>query len=235
MKKLQPFLKQKQKNKGQSLMEMMIVVGVLMILTAGAVEFGYLLNQYITLVDGTRAGARYGSNQDPYAIENTTTGIITYDYSYVQPEFYTTIATVVDYISDDTSTDTVNRGAIAPLVLRRSEDELMIYFLSVREGQSYEVSYIWCQFGCGPKHPRSQALVNSNGAFIRDSLDLNAPNTGLVVVEIFYAYEQLLSLPIFTAFIPDPIQVHAYSIMPLSAAEPTPVVAVTPAVIAGKP
>lgn len=237
MKKLQPFLKQEYKSKGQSLMEMAVVVGVLMVLAIGAVEFGYLLNQYITLVDGTRAGARYGSNQDPYAIKDLVTGNITYDYSAVQPSFYTTIADVVDnQTSDDDKNFDVYRGAISPLILNNETDELMIYFLSIREGQSYETSDIWCQFGCSPNtHPESQALVNAKAGFIRDSLSDKAPNTGIVVVEIFYAYNQLLSLPIFTAFIPDPIQVHAYSIMPLSAAEPTPVVAAPPAVVAGQP
>lgn len=235
MKKLQPFLNSKQKNKGQSLMEIAVVVGFLMILAMGAVEFGYLLNQYITLVDGTRAGARYGSNQDPYAIKDLLTGNITYNYSYVQPAFYTTIAEVVDNLSSDIDTDPdLYRGAISPLILNHSTDEVMVYFLSIREGQTYETSEIWCQFNCSA-HPKSEAMVNANAGFIHDSLSDKAPNTGIVIVELFYAYNQLLSLPIFTAFIPDPIQVHAYSIMPLSAAEPTPVVAVPPAVVAGQP
>lgn len=67
-------------------------------------------------------------------------------------------------------------------------------------------------------------MINADPTFLTKSLSSSAPNTGLVVVEIFYAYKQLLALPLFTAFIPDPIQVHAYSIMPLSAAEPTPVI-----------
>jgi len=43
-----------------------------------------------------------------------------------------------------------------------------------------------------------------------------------VLVEIYYDYNQVLSLPWITAFVPDPIPVHTYAIMPLVAAEPNP-------------
>lgn len=223
MKRLHYFLNQKHKSKGQSLMEMTLVVGVLMILAMGAVEFGYLLNQYINLVDGTREGARYASNQDPYAVEDSE-GNITYDYTKINDNFFPNIIEVVDNNSSEQQTDeNLYRGAISPLILNSTTDELMVYFLSIRENQNFEVSKIECQFDC-VKHGKDEALVNAKHDFITESLDINAPNTGIVVVEIFYAYNQLLSLPIFTAFVPDPIQVHAYSIMPLSAAEPTPVI-----------
>jgi hypothetical protein len=47
-----------------------------------------------------------------------------------------------------------------------------------------------------------------------------APNTGVLVVEIYYDYNQVLSLPWITAFVPDPIHIHTFAIMPLVAAEP---------------
>lgn len=223
MKRLHLFLNQKHKSKGQSLMEMALVVSVLMILAMGVVEFGYLMNQYINLVDGTREGARYASNQDPYAVEDSE-GNITYDYTKINDKFFPNIIEVVDNNSSQLQTDeNLYRGAISPIILNSNTDELMVYFLSIRENQNFEVSRIECQFGCNA-HGEEKALVNRNRDFITESLDLDAPNTGIVVVEIFYAYHQLLSLPIFTAFVPDPIQVHAYSIMPLSAAEPTPVI-----------
>ncbi len=59
-------------------------------------------------------------------------------------------------------------------------------------------------------------------AEIITDLDSTAPNTGLVLVEVFYDYHQLLGLPFFTDVLPDPIPVHTYSIMPYPGAEPTP-------------
>jgi hypothetical protein len=43
-----------------------------------------------------------------------------------------------------------------------------------------------------------------------------------VIVEVFYEHELALNLPIISDVIPDPIQIRAYSVMPVSAAEPTP-------------
>ena len=49
----------------------------------------------------------------------------------------------------------------------------------------------------------------------------NAPNAGILVVEIFYNYPQLLKLPVLTSIVPDPIPLYLYSVMPISSAEPT--------------
>ncbi len=45
---------------------------------------------------------------------------------------------------------------------------------------------------------------------------------GFVSVEVYYCYDQVLGIPIFTLFVPDPMMIHAYTIMPLPAAAPTP-------------
>jgi hypothetical protein len=50
-------------------------------------------------------------------------------------------------------------------------------------------------------------------------VDGTAPNSGILCVEIFYDYNQILK---FYQVVGDPIKVHAYSIMPLSSVEPTP-------------
>lgn len=43
-----------------------------------------------------------------------------------------------------------------------------------------------------------------------------------VIVEVYYEHELALNLPIISQVIPDPIEIRAYSFMPVSAAEPTP-------------
>ena len=45
---------------------------------------------------------------------------------------------------------------------------------------------------------------------------------GFVIVEIFYEHRLALNLPIISDVIPEPIRMRAYSVMPVSAAEPTP-------------
>jgi len=47
-----------------------------------------------------------------------------------------------------------------------------------------------------------------------------APNTGLVLVEIFYDYKMKLGLPWVTGIVGDTITLHAYSFAPNAASEP---------------
>jgi hypothetical protein len=67
-------------------------------------------------------------------------------------------------------------------------------------------------------------ISNSNfsSSDIEARLNTGAPATGVLLVEIFYNYWQTLNLPIFSNVIPNPIPLYNYSVMPLSAAEPTP-------------
>jgi hypothetical protein len=43
-----------------------------------------------------------------------------------------------------------------------------------------------------------------------------------VLVEIYFDYDQVLGLPWITAFVPNPVHLHAYTIMPNANVEPTP-------------
>ncbi len=52
--------------------------------------------------------------------------------------------------------------------------------------------------------------------------DTSPMNKGYVGVEFYYCYKQVLALPFATLFIPDPMRIHAYTLMPLPAAQPTP-------------
>ena len=47
------------------------------------------------------------------------------------------------------------------------------------------------------------------------------PTKGFVGVELYYCYKQVLGLPILTNFIPNPLRIHEYTLMPNPAAQPT--------------
>ena len=46
------------------------------------------------------------------------------------------------------------------------------------------------------------------------------PNKGFVVVEVIYCYHQVLNIPILSQFLPNPMKIHTYTVMPLPAAQP---------------
>jgi len=188
-------------------MEMTVVLFILLLLLMGVVEFGNLMNEYINLVDGVREGARFGSNNDPFELPDGSV-----NYSVVQTSFYENIDQVIEGFGTEEAA-----GSISPLVLDESRDDILISFISTQDGDVLATYGPWCKYCNG----QTSRLLNDPG-FIEGSLNEDAPNTGILIVEIFYAYDQLLNMPIFTQFIPNPIEVHAYSIMPLSAAEPTP-------------
>lgn len=60
---------QKKIPKGQSLVEIAILLPVLLILLSGLIEFGFLFNEYLSLQDAVRNAARFASDSDYTAAE----------------------------------------------------------------------------------------------------------------------------------------------------------------------
>lgn len=69
---------------------------------------------------------------------------------------------------------------------------------------------------------RATPLYTAN--YVNSFLDASSsttPKKGYVAVEFYYCYEQVLGIPIISDIIPNPIQIHTYTLMPLPAAQPT--------------
>ena len=56
----------RRKPSGQSFVELLLVTVFLMLLLAGVVEFGFLLNNYLHVLDGAREAARYSNSAYAY-------------------------------------------------------------------------------------------------------------------------------------------------------------------------
>jgi hypothetical protein len=202
----------KQQRKGQSFVELAIVFMLLLSMFAGVIELGNLLNQYITLVDGAREGARAASNADPFL----TTGLDDYNAT-----FYTDVDGIIEGTFDGGGTE-LTKPAIDPLkLIPANDDDVVISVFGVQADGN--VKRFPAEFPNGwSKHGKqtSKFTIAEFDALL-DQFILTygaAPGTGMVVVEIYYHYESLLKLP----FVPTTVPVHVYSIMPLTAAEPTP-------------
>ena len=179
--------------KGQSFVELSLVVIFLMIFVAGIVEFGFMLNNYLNLVDASREAVRFSSDGDPFD-ENGD----------LDPGFFVV-------------TGQLTQEVLAPLVLDPAlGDDIVISFFSIGDGVyvRYPNAQGWSVLGT--------KTTNLSDAEIQSRLDSSAPPTGVLLIEIFYNYPQVLKMPIFTAFVSDPMPVYVYAIMPLSAAEPIP-------------
>lgn len=55
----------KQLRPGQSLVEFTILLPVLLMMLSGLIEFGFMLNSYLDVIDAAREAARFAANDDP--------------------------------------------------------------------------------------------------------------------------------------------------------------------------
>lgn len=254
--------------RGQSFVELMLVVLFLALLLAGMVEFGFMLNQYLHVLDGSREGARYSSTQQSFVLD--TNGVKVSSY-YFPPFYYQAAAKaaltmdpvrlnssnpddiVISVFSLDSVTPTRFPGnpnitavekfpdpnidpggwSLCAHYKANTEDTVAGYGGFAAYFQTVDPSVISDIPPVGPLpsipwsagcHTRTSQVTIANFTSLLGSVPLvggSLPNTGAVLVEIYYNYPQLLKLPVLTSMVPDPIPLYVYSIMPLSSAQPT--------------
>ena len=193
--------------KGQSFVELSLVVVFLMIFVAGIVEFGFMLNNYLNLVDASREAVRYSSDYNPFIEDDEGKRIVGADGKYVvDTDFFT-------------ETGKLTQEVLAPVVLNKDAgDDIVISFFSVDLKKDIFIRYP--QTAEGYWSVLGEKGTNFSDADMKSRMDSNAPPTGVLLIEIYYNYPQVLKLPLFTAFVRDPMPVYVYAIMPLAAAEP---------------
>ena len=243
------WLKTKTKNvtKGQSFIELALVFMGLMFIVAGVVELGNLINQYLETIDSAREGARAANLQSFWTTtKNPTTHVVTrvignlvYDFTArevwntlnpgcqpidintpVLPDRGSgTLGTLPDPITGclPQSYLPVGQKSLMGIPFDPATDDIIISIISVTGGviTRFPSDDGWARFN---DHNKS-AFTNAQLAALLDS---SAPNTGFVLVEILYDYHQMLGFPFLSTYLPNPIPVHSYSIMPYPGAEPTP-------------
>jgi hypothetical protein len=205
------------KPRGQSFIELALVFMVLMFLFAGVVELGNLINIYLDIIDSGREAARFSNAVSFYKTDPVT------HVKYIGNDVYDKTAQVAWATLNPACHLMLPNKPGAP---NCPADEMKIRFDPAKDDIvvsiiSYDGSTLlrfptmgWSRFG-------NHTSTVTDGQII-SQLDPSAPNTGIVMVEIFYDYHQLLGMPFFTDVIPDPIPVHTFSIMPYPGAEPTP-------------
>ena len=207
----------RRKSKGQSFIELALVFMTLMLLFAGVVELGNLINLYLDIIDAAREGARFANAVSLYKTD-------AFGNKFLAQDVYDAVAQV--------TFATLNPAcAMHPLLakpaaascpanemkidLDPATDDIVVSILSYDSASLLRFPSLgWSRFG--------NHTSTVTDAEILAKLDPTAPNTGLVLVEVFYSYHQLLGMPFFTDVLPDPIPVHTFSIMPYPGAEPTP-------------
>lgn len=216
-------IRSKRPASGQSLVEFVLLLPVLLIMISGLIEFGFMLNFYLDLIDTAREVARLAADDDP--VHNDVGNFEASPLITAEPhDFY------YERMPNATN-DLLNRAGQISLDQANGDDLVVSVFatsagtVTGRYPPAYTEPGGYPYPGCaqggenGWRWHCNQASKFST-TDIEGRLDSTAPDTGLVLVEIYYHYEMALALPWITAFVPNPVQLHAYSIMPNSSATP---------------
>jgi len=187
---------------GQSLVETALLFPVLLIIFSGLVEVGFWLASYLVVVDAARNAARFSSDGFYQMRDSDTNCASTHDF------FRQAACAVLTELVQERPR----------LSLDPAADDIVVSAVSILHGSGVTARFPnatgWSYYG-----NFSSRLSNSD---INSMLDTSAPSSGMVIVEVFYHHHQRLKLPWIQAFMPDPILIYGYAVMPLVSAEPTP-------------
>jgi hypothetical protein len=232
IKRRTPIQKTPQDREGQSLVELALFLPVLLIIVTGLTEFGFMMNQYMNLLDGPRESARLAADYpDPFLPANVDSF-----YLNVAQESITTISPIVmDARTDDivisifkmtgkTVTERYTSGLTSGFGTsgQWSLQKYCQTHPSGTSGTKYSVGAggIDCSSATIPSFHASKFPDNASIEALLASMPEAPPNGGVVLVELFYDYDMLLKLPWITFFVSNPVELNTYTAMPMPAAEP---------------
>lgn len=207
------------KSKGQSLVELAITLPILILLFSGMIEFGFMLNTYLSLQDAVRAAARHYSNENPLMKDNN--GVVVDDVT-----FYEDAANaVIDSLMPPDDPDA------RQIVVDPTRDNVLISVLTVRVNEDADpdalesitrhpedAEFFWLYDATSPNSVYGdveiEEYLTANGSVPVDM--------GLLIIEVFYSYEGILHLPWTEPFFSEdnPTTLYNSTIIPLVAVKP---------------
>ena len=207
----------KRYRRGQGLVEFALIAPVLLVMLSGLMEFGFMLNEYLDILDGAREAARFASDDTPFDKNYNDENSFYVDAAILAERTMAPVSLCENVdglgICGDDVNDVIHGDIVISVfgVADTSGGTVINRFPRTPVGA---VNGEWRRF--------DTEASNFSTADVAAMLDANSPNTGIIIVEVFYNYPQKFKFPWITAFIPDPIRVASHTIMPLVAAEPTP-------------
>jgi hypothetical protein len=223
------FRRIKIKKHGQSFVELMLIIPALALMLTGVVEYGMMLNNYLKVLDGTREGARLGSQMVAF---DPITQLPDQRFFVITASKALSTMTPIDLVGqrgDDLiiSVFSMNGTSVGLRFPNSGGWSLCAYYPTIlgdaqqtADLKSYLTidqfnAFVTGWLGCAPKTTR---VTNAD---IESHMGAPSINSGIVLVEAYYNYPQMLKMPLFV-LIGDPIPVFTYSLMPMASAMPTP-------------
>ncbi|MFZ6029337.1 MAG: TadE/TadG family type IV pilus assembly protein [Chloroflexota bacterium] len=230
--------------RGQSFIELAIALPILLLLLAGMLEVGFLFFAYMTAVDQTREAARFASTRD-YEQLNPATIDPAHPEAACHDAFLHYFYDTACFFTDRDINPTL------PISATRFEDVTISVFTiagaapgsgprQVLHRYPEDGDGVWSLYNNNWTRDCEGNTVLSEPFFTNDEiLGMLQPDPtpdpgggtysrfdrGLVLVEVFFCYEQKMGLLDFRSMdrlIPNPMRLHAYTIMPAPEALPQP-------------
>ncbi len=243
---LRPLHRRRLRIRGQSIVEFALMLPVLLIILSGLFEFGFMFTSYLAILDAARNASRFASDSDFTTVSSDPDCATTRDFyrqtaCLARQELALQQPTIVlcepgsaprehcDGVTLDQFDDIVVSiysvtkvgipAANYPEIVRFPNPGTPCGTLGWSSMTDELLGHPVPAAQCGPRS--GIHISRFSNSDILGMLDLDAPNTAFIVVEINYHHWQILALPWFTQFIGDPIIFRAYAVWPLTSAEPT--------------
>ncbi len=216
------------------MVELALLFPLLLILLSGVVEFGFILNQYLTIMDAARNAARFASDGLYYQWDTSNNCTVTRHFyrqtaCLVNQELsmeYPDVVMIDPDLPDPRPADYVDPNPNNNYLDPSRGDDIVISVFSFTSGSGITDRHPggdedgW-SYAIDRDQPSDKVSEFSSSDVSALMSAPNAPNTGYVLVEIFYNYDHRLGLPWITAVVDNPLLIHTYAFMPLTSAEPT--------------
>ncbi|MCJ7716048.1 MAG: pilus assembly protein [Anaerolineales bacterium] len=228
------------KNRGQSFVELAIVLPLLLFLLIGFVEVGAIIYNYLSLLDMVREAARFAADRDPEVLNGDMSSYPQSACADDALHYYLDTACVIigsnfnPYIYLNPATDdvaisifTIDNNIVKDRKPNDGDGVWSLYsdnwtkncdgtlrstipFMPLVVNDPW-VAYTTPTFGPGTPLPGAGTIIPGGPT-----------DKGIVLVEIYFCHEQLLNLPILSDLLPNPVPLHAFTYMPAPHAAPTP-------------
>jgi hypothetical protein len=220
-------IKLKGLTKGQSFVELALVLPVLVLLMAGVIEIAFLYFSYMSALDLTREAARFASARDfrqlePAIPEDPCHDIYLHYYYdttcfFTDPEINSSLEiSPTDYADVAISVFTVTGNQVTNRWPDNADGVFSLYQTNV----AGTLVPNW-KLDCAGNIVRTEPYMTNQE--LESMFQPDAPTEkGFVLVEVYYCYHHKIGLPFLTWAIPNPLRMHSYTIMPAAEAIPTP-------------
>jgi hypothetical protein len=223
------------------MVEMALAFPILLLVLVGTIEIGKYFNDYLTLLDATREGARYAADGDyAHAVEPPLVSNSCDDDVYRQAACL--VIQNMHGIKFNPATDDIVVSAVSvgtdgqvkyrfPRACTDPVPPTGMYQLCNSNVSTSEHGWSYCknviqQGSPDPevdnyRGPCQETASRISNAQIQADMGTSMPNSGMVIAEIYYTHHQFLGLiPPGLAFLPDQVRMYAYTIMPMPSAAP---------------